>query len=232
MGFRRKLNVKYEVIRTGSEGNAVLINEELLIDCGVPYNLIQKYLPKLKVILITHEHGDHYTPGTINQIQIERPSVVVLVNQEIDTVGLIKKPFLLKPNLRFEIAGYLIQVHPLFHNVSNIGLTIKHKTGSCFYATDTYEVSHISSPNLDFYFLEMNFDENIMQDLINRDSKVEGFAYRKESQFNHLSFQRAWRFYKQNRKETSVLIPIHTSEVLVGSLNEFLKSKGINSDFL
>lgn len=47
----------YEVIQTGSSGNAVLINNEILIDCGVSWKKIQPHAKKLKLVLLTHEHS-------------------------------------------------------------------------------------------------------------------------------------------------------------------------------
>lgn len=47
----------YEVIATGSSGNAVLINNEILIDCGVSWKKIRPYAKKLKLVLLTHEHS-------------------------------------------------------------------------------------------------------------------------------------------------------------------------------
>ena len=34
---------KVKVISTGSKGNAVLLNDEILIDCGVPFRELEPY---------------------------------------------------------------------------------------------------------------------------------------------------------------------------------------------
>lgn len=47
----------YEVIATGSSGNAVLINNGILIDCGVSWKKIQPYTKRLKLVLLTHKHS-------------------------------------------------------------------------------------------------------------------------------------------------------------------------------
>ena len=36
--------VKYNILSTGSKGNAVIIHDFVLIDCGVPYRMIQPYI--------------------------------------------------------------------------------------------------------------------------------------------------------------------------------------------
>lgn len=46
--------MRYEIINSGSDGNAILINNYFLLDCGVSYKKIRKYLNKLKLIFISH----------------------------------------------------------------------------------------------------------------------------------------------------------------------------------
>lgn len=46
--------MRYEIINSGSDGNAILINNYFLLDCGVSYKKIKKYLNKLKLIFISH----------------------------------------------------------------------------------------------------------------------------------------------------------------------------------
>lgn len=52
--------VKYNIISTGSDGNATILEEFVLIDCGVPYKALEPYVPKLKLVLLTHIHSDHF----------------------------------------------------------------------------------------------------------------------------------------------------------------------------
>ena len=47
----------YEILGTGSSGNAVIINKSIMIDCGLPYNRIQPHAKDLKLVLLTHVHG-------------------------------------------------------------------------------------------------------------------------------------------------------------------------------
>lgn len=47
----------YEIIETGSTGNAVVINENIMIDCGVSWKKIQPHAKKLKLVLLTHKHS-------------------------------------------------------------------------------------------------------------------------------------------------------------------------------
>lgn len=65
----------YNIVSTGSKGNAVIINEFLLIDCGVPYSKIKPYASKLKLVLLTHIHSDHFCKRTIRTLAKERPTL-------------------------------------------------------------------------------------------------------------------------------------------------------------
>ena len=52
--------VKYNIISTGSDGNATILEDFVLVDCGVPYKALEPYVPKLKLVLLTHIHSDHF----------------------------------------------------------------------------------------------------------------------------------------------------------------------------
>lgn len=49
--------MNFEVIETGSKGNALVLNDCILIDCGVAYKKIEPYAKHLKLALISHVHS-------------------------------------------------------------------------------------------------------------------------------------------------------------------------------
>ena len=49
--------MEYDVISTGSQGNAVVINREILIDLGVPFKSLKDVYKGLKLVLLTHIHS-------------------------------------------------------------------------------------------------------------------------------------------------------------------------------
>ena len=67
--------MKYDIISTGSKGNAVVIEDKILIDCGVNYKALKPYVPCLQLVLLTHEHGDHFYPSCIKTLARERPTL-------------------------------------------------------------------------------------------------------------------------------------------------------------
>ena len=52
----------YNIISTGSKGNAVVINGRILIDCGVPFKALEPVKKDLRLALLTHIHSDHFNP--------------------------------------------------------------------------------------------------------------------------------------------------------------------------
>ena len=47
------MSVPYEVLATGSTGNAVVIDGQILMDCGVPYKLVKPVARTSNGTLIT-----------------------------------------------------------------------------------------------------------------------------------------------------------------------------------
>lgn len=48
-----KLN--HTIIKTGSSGNAVLVNG-ILFDCGISWKMLEPYANDIDVVLISHRH--------------------------------------------------------------------------------------------------------------------------------------------------------------------------------
>lgn len=48
------MSVTYNIISSSSKGNAILVNNYMLIDCGVSFKKIKPYLNGIKVICLTH----------------------------------------------------------------------------------------------------------------------------------------------------------------------------------
>lgn len=47
----------YEIIASGSSGNAVVINGFLMIDCGISFKSLKNVYKNLKIVLLTHIHS-------------------------------------------------------------------------------------------------------------------------------------------------------------------------------
>ena len=47
----------FEIIGSGSSGNALVLNESILLDAGLPYKKIGPFVKPLKMVFISHCHG-------------------------------------------------------------------------------------------------------------------------------------------------------------------------------
>jgi len=46
--------MNYKIISSCSTGNATIIKDIILIDCGVTFKRLEKYYKNLKLVLLTH----------------------------------------------------------------------------------------------------------------------------------------------------------------------------------
>lgn len=220
--FHRDENgFEFEIIATGSSGNAVRVND-VLFDCGVPFSVIQPHLGLINYIVITHKHADHYLPTTLNRIKTEKPLIQILVNQEIDIAGLTFSPFPLYPGKYWKLGDTLLRVYPLYHDVPNIAFIGDWKGTKYFYATDTAEVKHIRAKGLHYYFQELNHDEDFLEETILRSLTETGYSHEIKAKDNHLSFQRSVEYFLSQRNSRSKLIPLHMNSVSIEMVVPFL----------
>lgn len=49
--------MEYEIISTGSQGNATVINKHILIDVGVTFKALKNVYKDLQLVLLTHIHS-------------------------------------------------------------------------------------------------------------------------------------------------------------------------------
>ena len=67
--------MKYNIISTGSIGNAVVINNNILIDCGVSFAKLKDFYKSFQLVLLTHIHTDHFNKTKIKKLAEERPTL-------------------------------------------------------------------------------------------------------------------------------------------------------------
>ena len=67
--------IDYNIIATGSAGNAIVLNNNILIDCGVSFKALKEVYKELVLVLLTHIHSDHFSKTTIRKLAEERPTL-------------------------------------------------------------------------------------------------------------------------------------------------------------
>lgn len=210
--------MRYDVIATGSSGNAVLINGAILIDCGVSYKKLSPYVGGLRLVLLTHVHSDHFKPRTAAALQRERPALrwgccAWMVKPLLDAGVSARAIDLFAPDEPAIYAGLELDAMPfaLTHNVPNCGWKLYDaKRGeSVFYATDTGTLDNISLPGLDWYFIEANRTEAEFDAAIAAKKAAGQFAYEEAARRNHLSREQAEAWLARNAGPHSHYVFLH-----------------------
>jgi Cft2 family RNA processing exonuclease len=207
--------IDYNIISTGSQGNAVIINKFILVDCGVPYKAIKPYSEALKIVLLTHIHTDHFKPTTIRKLSSERPTLRFacckwLVKPLIEA-GVPKSNIdIYDIDNLYDYGIFKIEAFPLTHNVPNCGFKIHFPDGGkMVYATDTNNLDNVSAINYDLYMIEANYEDTEIQERINRKTEQGEYAYEYNVLKNHLSKAKCNEFIHNNASEHSECVYLH-----------------------
>lgn len=209
--------IKYTVLKTGSEGNAILLENGILLDAGVPFKLIEPYLYKIKAIFYSHAHGDHFCPSTARRIHELRPTIRFFggdfLKDKLLGVGINKNNIdVIQPNKIYDYKYFKVSPFILFHDCKNFGLRIFHKGEKILYATDTKEISHITAKNYSLYLLEGNYYEEKIEENIKNAKDSWEIYYCQRAQQTHLSIEKASKFLMENMGESSEYRLIHSSK--------------------
>lgn len=206
----------YNIISTGSSGNAVVINNQILIDCGVPYKRLDPVVKGLKLVLLTHVHSDHFRPKTAAALHRGRPALRFgccewMVKPLLDA-GVDKRVIdVLNSNHTYEYGGIGdIRPEPLTHNVHNCGYHIfSISFERLFYATDTGTLDGIEAKGYDLYMIEANHTRAELE--ARRDAKIAAgeFSYEVEAERNHLSREQAEDWLYRNMGANSKYVFLH-----------------------
>lgn len=213
----------YDILATGSSGNAVVINGEILIDIGVSMKKLRDsgYIKNLKLVLLTHEHVDHFNAAAVRALHKERPSlrwsccewmVIPLLNAGVNP-ALIDIAEVTEPGNTSKALIYnnlaIISPVTLMHDVQNCGWKIHHSRESLFYATDTSTLDHISAKDYDLYMIEANHTKSeIAARIAEKQSRGE-FAYETRAAANHLSREQAMDWLARNAGPQSKYVFLH-----------------------
>ena len=207
-------NISYNIINTGSDGNAVILENSILVDCGVSYKAIEPYIGKLRLVLLTHIHGDHFNPATIRRLASERPMLRfgagAWLARELVNAGVRKSNIdILTPDNKYSYAICTVIPVKLVHNVPNCGYKIIFPRGRVIYATDTGSLSGITAKDYDLYMVEANYEDAEIHERI-REKKAAGeYAYEVHALHNHLSKARCDDWVYQNIGDRGEYVYMH-----------------------
>ena len=206
----------FNIISSGSSGNCIILDNNIMLDCGVAYKKIEKYLKDIRIIFISHRHHDHLLPSTIKKIAYEYPNIKFIVGYTLAEVLIEcnvnrKNIFALQLKKWYDIGIAKIKLDYLIHDVPNCAIHIEYKNNKIIYATDTSEINHIEAKDYNYYLIEANYetDEELLEKIKEDKEKNNGFSYRERVLKTHLSQLQAINWLDKNKNKDSVYYFIH-----------------------
>lgn len=203
----------YKIINSGSDGNCTILNDSIAIDLGISYKKFEKYSRNIKLVLLTHEHSDHFNKTTIRKLAYEHPMVkFVCLKHLAKQLAIIipkKNIYVLEANKLYNLGICKVAAFNLTHDVPNCGWRVMVGNEKCIYATDTTNLNGIKAKDYDLYLIEGNYDLTEMLKTIN-DKKANGeYSYEVRAMQNHLSIQQCNEFLQANMNESSKFVYMH-----------------------
>lgn len=209
--------VKHEILKTGSKGNSIILEDIILLDAGIPYKSLKKYLKDIKIIFISHCHQDHLLPTCVKQIVYNYPTIKFICNGEVanrlNELGVQKKNiFVLEEHRWYDIGIAKVKLEALKHDAHNSSFQIEINNKKMIYITDTGEIpDYIDARNYDLYLIESNYlDDEELDKLIQQDydNGLE-FSHYIRVRDTHLSQRQAIEWLEENMGDNSTFEFIH-----------------------
>ena len=206
--------MNYKIISSCSTGNAVIVRDIILIDCGVTFKRLGKYYKKLKLVLLTHIHSDHFKKETIKRLAKERPTLRFAccewLLKPLLECGVSRKNIdVLEIGTRYDYKLFKIVPIRLYHDVPQCGYRVLFNDYKVIYMTDTNTVEGINAKNYNLYLIEANYDEDEMKETIKQKQQECKYVYEFRAKENHLSKQQASQFLLDNMGENSEYVFMH-----------------------
>ncbi len=202
--------MKYDILKSGSSGNCTVIDGVIAIDIGVTYSKIKEYAKSIKVICLTHQHGDHINLTTLKKLKHEHPNIKYLCPKylvaKIITGAHInpKNIYVIDIGKWYDLGLFKVKIEELYHDVPNVCYHIIYKDKKFFYATDTSYIDHIEAKNYDYYFIEGNYETDDELDQRIQEAKEKGeFTYLSRVKYTHLSQVQALNWLNNNMGDNS-----------------------------
>ena len=202
-----------KVISSGSEGNAVVYDNAIMVDCGVTFKALEVVKRSLKIVLLTHQHGDHLKLRTLQRLQAERPTLrIACADFLLERLEGLKNIDVLQVGKLYDYGIFKVSPVKLYHDVPIFGWRIFLNNGQkIFHATDTAHLEGITAKGYDLYAIEHNYCEEYIQQAIEEAQAKGEYTHAYGNINTHLSIQQARAFIEANRKESSEVLELHKS---------------------
>lgn len=203
----------YKVIASGSEANAVIYHNSIMVDCGVPFSALKDNLRSLKLVLTTHMHADHFRISTIKRLAKERPTLRFgACEWMIEHMEGIKNVDFYQIGKVYDYGLFKISPVKLYHDVENCGYRIFKDDTKIFHATDTKHLKGITAKGYDLYSIEHNYNEEVIRENIENDLSEGRYSYAIGAINSHLSEEQASDFIFKNKGPECEILRLHESK--------------------
>lgn len=206
-------DLDYNVLATGSKGNAVRIGD-VMIDCGISFKKMKDELYKVKTLLITHRHSDHINKSCLRSIRKNFPKITIVSNFEVAQLFPDEIDIICNGGFPVNTPSGLITPFELVHDVTTTGYSWIVNGKKVIYATDTSSMEHAPTDiKTDYFFLEANYDEHKLNYIIENVDVLGKYGYDpRAGAYRHFSVQQCKGFYYSNRSGNDAkLIELHQS---------------------
>lgn len=204
----------YNIISTGSKGNAVVIGGTILVDCGVPFSALKGVYRDIKIVLLTHIHVDHFKHSTIRMLTQKRPTLRFacgkhLVEDLLESGVNPSNIDVLEIGKKYDYGEFKLVPVKLYHNVPNVGYRLFIGREKVFYATDTSTLAGITAKNYNLYMVEANYEPEKLIEAINEKAQKGEYAYEMNVLRNHLSKPDCDEWLSNNKGKNSKWVYLH-----------------------
>nr|DAH50237.1 MAG TPA: hypothetical protein [Caudoviricetes sp.] len=206
--------MNYNIISTGSQGNAVVVDDIILIDCGVSFKALKDVYKELQIVLLTHIHADHFKRSTIKRLAKERPTLRFgccewLANELVEAGVSWRNIDVFEIGKVYDYEVFKVSPVKLYHNVPNCGYRLFTNGEKGIYATDTGHLQGITAKGYDLYMIEANYTDEDLQERINAKLEAGEYCYELNVANRHLSHEQASEWLMDNMNEKSEYVFLH-----------------------
>lgn len=206
--------MNYKIISSCSTGNAVIIKDIILIDCGVTYKKLKDDYKKIKLVLLTHIHSDHFKRETIKKLAQERPTLRFAccewLLEPLLECGVNRKNIdVLEIGTKYDYKLFKVIPIKLYHDVPQCGYRILFDNYKVIYATDTRTLEGITAKNYDLYLIEGNYEDKEIEERIRKKQEIQQYCYEYRARNTHLSKGQASDFLLKNMGDKSEYVFMH-----------------------
>jgi len=209
--------MKYNIIGSSSDGNCIIVEDILMLDCGFPYYKIKQYLSKIKLIFISHSHHDHLLTTAIKKIAYNYPTIKFVTGSEVVVQKLVecgvnkKNIYMLKSGKKYDLGLLKVKLEELYHDTPNYALKWQINDKKGIYVVDTCKIDHIQAKNYDLFLIENNYREDILKKHIEECEDENMMYYLSRVSRTHLSDEQCNSFLIENMTDNSMYEYIHQS---------------------